>query len=175
MLIDYQINGETTTLFIQRKDKQVIEVLIDTDDLELVGEYDWHAVYNKCIKGFYIMTCTTLADGTIYKDYLHRVIMQPSEGFVIDHINHITTDNRRFNLRICTQKDNMQNLKEKFRYRKLNKEAVLDILTNKDLTDRVMAKKYNVSQVLITKIRNGDNKSYIFPEIPRRKKYGLSA
>lgn len=45
-----------------------------------------------------------------YKEvYLHRYIMNPPDDMTIDHINHDPLDNRRENLRICTQAENNKN------------------------------------------------------------------
>lgn len=41
--------------------------------------------------------------------YLHRHIMGEPVGLMVDHINHDTLDNRRENLRVCTQTQNLQN------------------------------------------------------------------
>jgi hypothetical protein len=41
--------------------------------------------------------------------YLHRAIMQPPTGFVVDHIDGNGLYNARNNLRICTQMENSQN------------------------------------------------------------------
>ena len=41
--------------------------------------------------------------------YLHRVIAGAAKGQVVDHINGDTLDNRRANLRICTQQQNTFN------------------------------------------------------------------
>lgn len=41
--------------------------------------------------------------------YLHRFIMSPTDNMVVDHINHDTTDNRKCNLRVCTQQENTRN------------------------------------------------------------------
>ena len=40
---------------------------------------------------------------------LHRYIMEATDGLVVDHINGDPLDNRRENLRVCTQKQNCQN------------------------------------------------------------------
>lgn len=42
---------------------------------------------------------------------MHRVIMNAPEGKVVDHINGDGYDNRRSNLRICTQQENTSNRK----------------------------------------------------------------
>ena len=40
---------------------------------------------------------------------LHRYLTNCPEDLVVDHINHNRKDNRRSNLRICTQKENVAN------------------------------------------------------------------
>lgn len=40
---------------------------------------------------------------------MHRLIMAPANGLVVDHINHDGLDNRRANLRVCTRSQNSCN------------------------------------------------------------------
>jgi hypothetical protein len=41
---------------------------------------------------------------------MHRVIMLAPKGLVVDHINHDTLDNRKFNLRVVTRQQNQCNV-----------------------------------------------------------------
>ena len=41
--------------------------------------------------------------------YLHRLILNPSTDMQIDHINKNKLDNRRCNLRVCTNSENQMN------------------------------------------------------------------
>src|SRR6185369_7879503 len=43
--------------------------------------------------------------------YLHRLIMDCPKGMNIDHIDHNRLNNQKFNLRICTTKQNIANQK----------------------------------------------------------------
>jgi len=76
--------------------------LVDDTDYEVVEPYKWHFVNGKT--GGYAVT---YIKGKTH--YMHRLIMQPSFGMVVDHINASKLDNTRSNLRICTSKQNHAN------------------------------------------------------------------
>ena len=78
-----------------------IPIQIDEEDDDLLDIYCWQ--HNA--KTNYIHR-TDPIEGTIY---LHREIMGFPQGFVVDHWNHDETDNRRENLRVCTQSENLLN------------------------------------------------------------------
>lgn len=61
---------------------------------------------------------------------MHRLITSCPPGLVVDHINHNKLDNRRKNLRVCTQSANMRNLTDQgkgYWYQKQNRNWVVEI------------------------------------------------
>jgi hypothetical protein len=77
-------------------------ILYDEDDIDWVKNYTW-SVGNHG----YAVTSIKI-DGQSTGFLMHRVIMDCPEGMVVDHINKNKLDNRKANLRICTQSDNMK-------------------------------------------------------------------
>lgn len=69
--------------------------IIDDADYDRVSRYDWHYSNGYAVNNFG------------YR--MHRLIMSPPSHLVVDHINHDRLDNRRSNLRICTNFENSQN------------------------------------------------------------------
>lgn len=81
--------------------------LIDFDDIDKIKPYKWRHYKGKTTEYVY-----GSKDGVGYHK-LHRVIMNPPDDLVVDHRNHNGLDNRKQNLKVCTQKENMQNLRNK--------------------------------------------------------------
>jgi HNH endonuclease len=76
--------------------------LVDAADYDEVSKYKWRAkrrgakVYASCVK----------KGRTVY---MHRMIMRPRKGYVVDHIDGNGLNNRRCNLRVCTHQQNQAN------------------------------------------------------------------
>ncbi|WP_049780588.1 Cro/CI family transcriptional regulator [Nitrosococcus halophilus] len=77
--------------------------LIDADDYERLVNYRWH------VSALGYAVTWILKDGQKAKEYMHRMILQVPKGFVTDHINGDLLDNRKINLRICSQQENSRN------------------------------------------------------------------
>lgn len=79
------------------------EAIVDDADYPRLSGRSW------CLTNGYPSRRKTVSTNRSKIEYLHREIMQPPEGLVVDHINGDKLDNRRSNLRICTQAQNMVN------------------------------------------------------------------
>jgi hypothetical protein len=75
--------------------------LVDVADSLLVEPYCWRQDRHG-----YAWAC---ADGVTV--YMHRLIVRPPSGVMIDHINGAPWDNRRANLRLADHAQNMRNRK----------------------------------------------------------------
>ena len=79
--------------------------LIDVCDLDIVKDYNWYAAKSRNV--YYAQRMERRVGRKAIK--LHRALLSPPEGYVVDHINGDGLDNRRCNLRIATQQENHQN------------------------------------------------------------------
>lgn len=85
--------------------------LVSKDSLSFVLKYKWYLG-----KDGYPITHGTIDRRRQFGRgrKMHKLIMPKiNKGYVIDHINRDKLDNRLFNLRICTQKENSYNTSRK--------------------------------------------------------------
>lgn len=80
---------------------------VDVGDLDLVHNRTWHALQNKWTA--YACSDAYEAEGRLPALRMHRVIMAPDPGFVVDHIDGNGLNNCRANLRIASETQNNQN------------------------------------------------------------------
>ena len=76
--------------------------IVDAADYPALSRYKWHAL--EVAGGFY---AARHRNGKTV--LMHREIMQPPEGMVVDHIDGNRANNSRINLRVCTQRHNVCN------------------------------------------------------------------
>jgi len=92
-IIEYEDYAEL--ILYDKYHNEVARSIIDLEYIDVINNYKWRFqagyVFNNKI------------------GLLHRFIMNPPEDMVIDHINRNPLDNRRDNLRICTQQENQFN------------------------------------------------------------------
>jgi hypothetical protein len=71
---------------------------VDAADYEWLSQWTWHLMNGYA--GRREKTTAIL---------MHRQIMRPPKGEIVDHLNHSKLDNCRINLRVCTRQQNSRN------------------------------------------------------------------
>jgi len=114
----YEVHGDIATIFLQRRNGETLETVIDVADLHLANSFrgTWYATNDSRHKGDYYAVIKIHRK----RCYLARVLLNAPKGLVVDHKNHNTLDNRRANIRLATIAENGQN-------RKLDKDSTTGI------------------------------------------------
>lgn len=76
---------------------------VSVDDFERLSVVKWGVNLDRASKAY---ACRKVQGKRVY---MHREITSCPAGLVVDHINGDTLDNRRTNLRICTERQNLYN------------------------------------------------------------------
>jgi hypothetical protein len=79
--------------------KRGIFAVVDDVDFEEVSKYNWYLVGRSVRR----------LDSERGWVSMPRSLLDAPDGMVVDHINHNTLDNRRSNLRVCLQSENIKN------------------------------------------------------------------
>ena len=90
------------------RQNKIGEAIIDIDDIEKVKNYKWRLGKGGTSRS----KCSSISTGNgkeTYTNSLHRHIMDCPPGMYVDHINGNRFDNRKSNLRICTNQENCFN------------------------------------------------------------------
>lgn len=107
----YRIEGDVAFIALaNRQGETIAECKVDAADLDSVlgFPYRWAAVGTNGSTRLR-PAAPSVRDGKLTTVYLYRFILCPPDGYVVDHINGDTLDNRRINLRVVTDLVNHQN------------------------------------------------------------------
>lgn len=85
------------------------KTIVDDKLFNYLNQWKWHV--RVCKGKYYAIRVPYELAGRRKGIYLHRLIMNISHDFHIDHINANTLDNRTINLRQCTRTENNRNSK----------------------------------------------------------------
>lgn len=99
-------NG-TSTMIIDSKTYGTKLVLIDTDKIDSINHITWCVNRSNTTKVGDTLYVSGMANGKSIR--LHRMLCNTPTGFVTDHINNDTLDNRLSNLRVTTYSGNSYN------------------------------------------------------------------
>jgi hypothetical protein len=173
---EYKIIGDTTIIyFTNRYDEIINEGYIDTEDLQMLIDLDYH-------------WCADLYRGTrdyyakyieFYKDQnnetkkkvhcLHREIMHVHDKYIkVDHREHNTLDNRKINLRVTNNQKNTRNRKgknsnNKSGFRNVSKQGKWWVVQLQIEGKNTILKKFPLDQV---------DEAGVYAELMRQKYYG---
>ena len=112
----YKIVEDYVIIYLEKRDGRVFETLIDLEDLERIKNlgYRWYEIYNPKSKSSYAQASEYIGKtdkGFRSKThFLNKEIMKEFELHV-DHYNHDTLDNRKYNLFVKTNQQNLVNRK----------------------------------------------------------------
>lgn len=105
---DIEVTGDVVSIYMTSRTGEISVGYADVEDLPLIQSRTWYVMYNGKIK-YVSSNYSRKLDGKRGAVYLHRLVANAPLGLVVDHKNHDTLDNRKSNLRVCTQGENMQN------------------------------------------------------------------
>lgn len=80
--------------------------LVDADDFEWLSQWKWRASFSQG-RVSAVAWIGPADNRRVVR--LHRKLMCPPPGMVVDHIDGDTLNNTRANLRVCTQRENSRN------------------------------------------------------------------
>lgn len=79
------------------------ETLVDAEDVEFLGQFNWRWYGNPDRKGLGYALLPNK------QGKMHRILFNNPDGMFVDHINGNSLDNRKSNLRVVTNRENQQN------------------------------------------------------------------
>lgn len=122
------------------------EFYFDLDDYDKIKDYCWSIGNTGYVRAF------DVGGGWVLMHRLIANVLNDTETQV-DHINHITTDNRKINLRICTGSENNMNRD----VTKYNKTGVTGVYWNKLKEKYVAAITLNYKKISLGYYENIDD------------------
>lgn len=108
--------GDDTILYLERRNKEIFETIIDTKELKKLKDLDycWHVLFDEKLQQYYVVSTyyyyNELGKKKHKSIYLHKIIMNiEGNDLYIDHKDNNTLNNRIQNLRVTLQLYNTKN------------------------------------------------------------------
>lgn len=158
---DYSIQGDVALVHLyNRKNEYIGDFIVDVDQIDYIRNFKWRLFGGRVKTGF----------GNNQRD-IAVILMKPTQGQVVDHINSNPLDNRISNLRVCTQANNRLNngitangiykgvsLDKRRKYKRYNAEIHYQYkkfyLGNYDTKDKALYARYIAEVILYQNYRS---------------------
>jgi len=103
----YEVIGDFAKVYVETKYNGTVTTLIDLDDLKKLIDMNVRitAARKNRLSKEHVFAFRYENKGVL----LHRFVMNAPKGTVVDHIFHDSSDNRKSQLRVCTNAENCQN------------------------------------------------------------------
>ena len=82
--------------------------LVDDEDYEVLSQFKWCAKWSPDVQGYYVKR-NKVVNSKKLVIYMSRWLLNAPKNLQVDHINHNGLDNRRSNLRLATNSQNLYN------------------------------------------------------------------
>jgi hypothetical protein len=82
--------------------------IVDDEDFEYLNQFKWYARKSRS-QNYYAGRYFYIKKGVRIYISMHTDIIKPNKNLMIDHVNNNGLDNRRINLRLCINSENMRN------------------------------------------------------------------
>jgi hypothetical protein len=171
----YKIVGNEVIIYLDKRNGDVIESIIDLKYLNKLIELDWHwspSWYNETY-GYYATHSKYLGKingkfrSVVY--LMHRVILGASPDEVIDHVDHNGLNNKELNLR---KTDDLNNTKHRGRINKNNISGYRNVSWNKDLEKWVVQIQIDGKNHMFDEKFDDKEEANLFAIAMREKYYG---
>lgn len=92
--------------------------IVDDEDFDWINQYKWYAWKHGYT--YYIKRAEWVKGGRgkAISVLLHREIMRPGKGLQVDHLDRNGLNNQKHNMVNCTQAENNQNKRKKYKITK---------------------------------------------------------
>ena len=98
----------TCRIYIESKHGRFVAT-VDEDDFEKVKKHRWYIAKTSERQIYVVSKFYNKETKKMETTYLHRLLTSAPRGLEVDHIDGDTFNNKKDNLRLCTQAENQQN------------------------------------------------------------------
>ena len=95
-------------MYIESKHGKFVAI-VDEDDFEKISKHRWYVAKTSERQTYVVSKSYDKETKKSKTVYLHRLLTSAPRGLEVDHIDGNTFNNKKDNLRLCTQAENQQN------------------------------------------------------------------